>query len=127
MHEKQLSIICFHLNPSVTQAINSKSPGFVSEVTPTIPTAYSSCTRDSFPKMIYYILPEKGLHETSENADLQKYSRQWLFPISCCLYEENGGRHKKRTVPHKIEREKWKQAEQLRLPDLGGVGNNAGG
>ena len=63
MHEKQLSIICFHLNPSVTQAINSKSPGFVSEVTPTIPTAYSSFTRASFPQTIYCALPEKGLHE----------------------------------------------------------------
>lgn len=76
MHEKQSSIICFHLNPSVTHAINSKAPAFVSEVTPTISTAYSSFTGASFPKQIYYTLPEEGLHETGENSDLQKYNRQ---------------------------------------------------
>lgn len=62
---------------------------------------------------------EKGQQKTGENSDLQKYNRQWLFPMSCCLCEENGGT---RTVPNKIESEKWKHAEQLTLPDLGGQG-----
>lgn len=118
--KSNLVIFSFHLNPSVTHAINSKSPGFVSEViTPTISTAHSSFTGTSFPKMIYYHLPEKGQQETGENSDLQKYNRQWLFPMSRCLCEENGGT---RTVPNKIESEKWKHAEQLTLPDLGGQG-----
>lgn len=76
----------------MTHAINSKSPGFVSEEgTPTVSTAYSSFTGNSFQKMTYHTLPEKGQHETGENSDLQKYNRQRVFPISCCLYEENGG------------------------------------
>lgn len=67
MHEKQSGIISFHLNPSVTHAINSKSPAFVCEEgTPAVSTAYSSLTEASFPKMIYHTLPEKGQHETDE-------------------------------------------------------------
>lgn len=35
-------------------------------------------------------------------------------------------KHKERSVPNKIEREKWKQAEQLKLADLGGEGIRGG-
>lgn len=66
MQEKQSGTISFHLNPLVTHATNSKSPGFVSEGTPTVPTAHSSATGASFPKMIHHALPEKGQHETGE-------------------------------------------------------------
>lgn len=60
--------------------------------------------------LTYHARPEKGQHEAGENSDLQKYNRQWVFPISCCLYDKNGGTRKYkpeapiRTVANKTER-----------------------
>lgn len=77
MESNQLSFP-FIWTQTVTHAINSKSPGFVStDSAPTISTTYSSFSRACFPKVIYHTLPETGQHETGENSDLQRDNRQW--------------------------------------------------
>lgn len=127
MGEKQSGIISFHVNPSVTHAINSRSPGSF--------RYWSQFSKDDLPHPAW-----EGAAWNWWNSGLQKYNRQQWFLMSRCLYKENGGTSQCKpeaglgTMANKQERGKgkhtedwcghiWRAEEGRTWPGGGGVSN----